>query len=67
MRVVELGGRTQDANPQVTLLYQKFAVALQGYSEGQWRDAASLFSDILDSFPDDGPSRFYLSAASRMC
>jgi adenylate cyclase len=58
--VVELGGRKQGANPQATLLYQKFADALDAYRTRQWRDAASKFSEILDVFPEDGPSRFYL-------
>ena len=58
--VVELGGRKQDAKPRVSLLYQKFADALEAYRAGQWRDAASRFSEILGAFPDDGPSRFYL-------
>jgi adenylate cyclase len=58
--VVELGCRKQDANPQVTLLYQKFAAALEAYRTRQWRDAASKFSEILNVFPEDGPSRFYL-------
>jgi adenylate cyclase len=58
--VVELVGQKQDANPQVTLLYQKFAGALEAYRTRQWRDAASTFSEILDVFPEDGPSRFYL-------
>ncbi len=58
--LVELGGRKKDSNPQVTLLYQKFADALEAYRTRQWREAASKFSDILDVFPEDGPSRFYL-------
>jgi adenylate cyclase len=58
--VVELGGRERDANSQVTLLYQKFADALEAYRTRQWRDAARQFSEILDVFPEDGPSRFYL-------
>jgi adenylate cyclase len=58
--VVELGGRKQDTNPQVTLLYQKFAAALEAYRTRRWRDAATQFSEILDMFPQDGPSQFYL-------
>jgi len=58
--LVELGGRKQDSNPQVTVLYQKFADALEAYRTRQWREAASKFSDILDVFPKDGPSQFYL-------
>ncbi len=58
--VVELGGRKQDANPQVMLLYQKFAAALETYRTRQWREAANKFSEILAEFSEDGPSRFYL-------
>ncbi len=60
MCVVEVVGRKQDANPRVSLLHQKFAEALGAYRTREWRDAASQFSEILDMFPDDGPSRFYL-------
>src|SRR5437667_4714144 len=58
VRVVELGGRKQDADPQMILLYQKFASALEAYRTRQWRDAASRFAEILDVFSEDGPSRF---------
>ena len=58
--VVEVVGRKQDANPRVSLLHQKFAEALGAYRTREWCDAASQFSEILDMFPDDGPSRFYL-------
>jgi adenylate cyclase len=58
--VVELGGLTQDANPQRAVLYRGFADALAAYRTRQWSTAVSRFSDILDAFPGDGPSRFYL-------
>ena len=58
--VVELGSRKEDANPRASMLYEKFAGALEAYRAKRWRDAASRFSDILDAFPEDGPSRFYL-------
>jgi adenylate cyclase len=58
--VVEVVGRRQDANPRTSLLHQRFSEALQAYRACQWLDAARLFSEILDLFPDDGPSRFYL-------
>jgi adenylate cyclase len=58
--VVELGSRKLDASPRVSLLYQKFADALEAYRARQWRGAASQFSEILSVFPEDGPSRFYL-------
>jgi len=58
--VVELGGREEDANPRASMLYEKFAGGLEAYRAKRWRDAASRFSNILDAFPEDGPSRFYL-------
>lgn len=58
--VVELGGAQQNANPRVSMLYQKFAVALEAYRTRQWRAAASQFSEIVRMFPGDGPSQFYL-------
>jgi adenylate cyclase len=58
--VVELGGHKQDANPRTLLLYQEFAAALEAYRTREWRNAATRFSEIIDMFPEDGPSRFYL-------
>jgi adenylate cyclase len=58
--VVELGGRRRDANPRASKLYQGFANGLEAYRMREWRDAARQFSEILDMFPEDGPSRFYL-------
>jgi adenylate cyclase len=58
--VVELGGHKQDANPRASLLYQEFAAALEAYRTREWRNAATRFSEIIDMFPEDGPSRFYL-------
>jgi adenylate cyclase len=58
--VVELDGRKQDANPQTSMLYESFAGALKAYRSRNWRDAVSRFSGILNAFPEDGPSRFYL-------
>jgi adenylate cyclase len=60
VNVVELVGSTQYTSPEASVLYQKFAVALQTYRERQWREAARLFAEILTAFPEDGPSRFYL-------
>ncbi len=61
--VVELGGHRQDADPRALLLYQEFAAALEAYRTREWRNAVTRFSAIIDMFPEDGPSRFYL----RLC
>jgi len=59
--VVELGGRTRDANPRTLMLYERFAGALESYHAGRWRDAVRALSEILKAFPEDGPSRFFLA------
>jgi adenylate cyclase len=38
-----------------------FANALAAFRTQQWAVAAGQFESILERFPDDGPSRFYLS------
>lgn len=58
--IVELGGRVQDANPRTSLLYRRFADAMEAYRRRQWRAAADRFSEILKIFPEDGPAQFYL-------
>lgn len=58
--VVELGGRVADADPRISMRYQRFALALAAYRARRWREAAQAFKEILDAFPDDGPSRFFL-------
>jgi adenylate cyclase len=59
--VVELGGYTQTANPRTSKLYELFALALECYRSRRWREAERRFAEILSVFPEDGPSRFYLS------
>jgi len=58
--LVELGGRVRDAPARTSTLYRKFALALEAHRSRRWREAARAFSEILDAFPEDGPSRFFL-------
>ena len=63
--VVELLGRKQDLGAQSSLC-EMFAGALDAYRSRRWREAADRFSDILQSVPDDGPSRFYRERCEHM-
>jgi len=58
--IVELGGRIQNADPKTAALYERFAIAFRAYESRRWEQAARLFSQIIDAFPNDGPSQFYL-------
>jgi adenylate cyclase len=58
--IVELGGSAENADPRRSLLYERFALALKAYESRAWHEAVRLFSEIIRSSPDDGPSQFYL-------
>ena len=44
----------------VEALHSAFAEALDAYRRHSWPEALELFKGILRTYPDDGPSRFYL-------
>jgi adenylate cyclase len=59
-RIFELICRFENAQPQQLNLCADFADALEAY-ERQHLDAARAgFRSLLDKYPDDGPSRYYL-------
>lgn len=43
------------------ILVQRFSEALALYQAKHWTRAAAAFASLLDDYPDDGPSRFYLT------
>lgn len=63
--VVELLCRKKQASPDQLQLCARFAEALEVFRAQRWADAAALFEAILESSPDDGPSRFYLGHCRR--
>jgi adenylate cyclase len=63
--VVEILARRGDATPDQLQLCERFSVALEAFRAQRWADAAALFETISESFPDEGPSRFYLSRCLR--
>ena len=64
--VVELLGRSQDMDSDASALCAMFTDALDSYRAGRFREASERFSKILDSAPDDGPSRFYLERCEQL-
>ena len=58
--VYELLGFEANADEGQRWLCSEFEGALNAYARQQWSEASGRFSRILNAFPEDGPSRFYL-------
>jgi adenylate cyclase len=56
--IVEVLGLVPDA--AMAGLLERSAEALAWFHEGNWANAAGCFRTILDTWPEDGPARFYL-------
>jgi adenylate cyclase len=63
--VVEILARRGGASLDQLRLCERFSVALEAFRAQCWADAAALFETIIENFPDEGPSRFYLSHCRR--
>lgn len=61
--VVEVLGTPDGLAGGVSVLCERFAAARDIFATGNWLKAANAFQEILDRWPDDGPSRFYI----RLC
>lgn len=59
--IVEIMAATADAAAELTHLSQRFSVALAIFHTAQWSSAADAFTAILEEYPNDGPTRFYLA------
>jgi adenylate cyclase len=61
--VFELAGNNHNVSHQSewNRLSFVFNEALTLYKQGDWKLALSAFSQVLKEFPDDGPSRFFIS------
>lgn len=62
--VHELMSEEDRISPEQMRLIGLFAQALQAHREGNRREAMERFKSILEDFPQDGPSRFYLDLYS---
>ena len=59
--VYEIISTQEKASSDQFSLCERFAVALQSFHLGEWKTASNLFEDILQDYPDEGPSRFLLN------
>ncbi len=58
MTVYELVGRPDCANERAELLAM-FAQGRACYLRRQWREAQIIFEQLIERWPDDGPSRTF--------
>jgi adenylate cyclase len=63
--VMEILAKREAARSDQIQLCERFTAALEVFSAQHWADAAASFETIIERFPDDGPSRFYLSHCRR--
>jgi adenylate cyclase len=63
--VYEVLAKRETATDQQLELCEAFEAGLALYQAASWPEAAGRFQAILDAFPDDGPSRFYLDRCRR--
>jgi class 3 adenylate cyclase/CHASE2 domain-containing sensor protein len=63
VRVWEMMCPAHEASERQHRLCAAFAAALGAYEARRWDEAVAKWTVILNDFPDDGPSRFYLPRA----
>ena len=61
LSIIEILSLSNEATEGQSELCDRFAKAIDLFMCADWKMAAESFESILDSFADDGPSRFYLS------
>jgi adenylate cyclase len=59
--IVEIIAQRSSASEEQVLLTERFAETLARFHASQWEKAAAGFEQILSSYPQDGPARFYLA------
>ena len=58
--ILEVLALKESASELQLSLCKRFDSAIAEMRKGRWHEAAKLFEDVLQDFPDDGPSRFHL-------
>ena len=59
--IIEILRLSNEATQKQSELCERFAQAIDLFMLGDWEAAAGKFETILETFVNDGPSRFYLS------
>jgi adenylate cyclase len=63
--IMEIVAPRNSASPDHVLLCERFSEALDIFQKAHWDRAADRCKDMLTSYPEDGPARFYLSLCER--
>jgi len=63
--IVEVLSHQLDATPAMRELCERFAQALDLFQRAEWAKAAERFKLLLGSYPQDGPTGFYLDLCDR--
>lgn len=63
--IVEILAGRSDASEGELQLCERFAEALEKFQQGDWVSAEGGFRQLLDDYPDDGPSKFFLDRCVR--
>jgi adenylate cyclase len=61
LSIIEILNLSNEASGRQSELCERFAEGIDMFMRADWEMAAGKFESILESFADDGPSRFYLS------
>jgi adenylate cyclase len=61
----ELIGEVGCIDPDLERLVTKFAQGLAAYRQQDWRQALTVFEEILQTRSADGPTRFYYELCER--
>jgi adenylate cyclase len=65
VRIHELLGTVSGSTDRIKTACDKFAQALNAYKRQSWDEAISIFTQYIEDFGDDGPSRFYLRQCAK--
>lgn len=60
LTIFEILGQKDNINFEKISLVEKYNEGYSLYKEQKWNDAKEIFKSILNDFPEDGPSKFYL-------
>lgn len=61
----ELLGQISELDPVEERLLQEFAAGMASYRNQEWQQAVTIFENVLNISPADGPARFYLDLCKR--
>lgn len=57
--IYELAGRKMELGTEALARHERFAKGLALYRARRWSEAQAVFQSVLDTDPNDGPSRLY--------